>query len=124
MVYLCIILILLKVEQGFLIEDDIRIVSLLIRNQISVLLKDRQHYIIQQQQDELQNQQNDSVANSPQIELIQKQQQQYKHTEIITLNLMEDSVTAGGTVCSNFEFSKKSKGFPLLLNQFCFPSLE
>jgi hypothetical protein len=111
MFYLCIILIVLKVEQGFLIEDDIRIVSLLIRNQISLLLKDRQHYIIQQQ-DEVQNQQNDSVANSPQIELIQKQQQQYKHTEIITLNLMEDSVTAGGTVCSNLKFSKKSKGFP------------
>jgi len=76
-------------------EEDVRIVSLLIKNQISLLLKDRQQYILQQQH-QLQNQQNNSVANSPQIELIQKQQQQYKHTEIITLNLMEDTVPTGG----------------------------
>ncbi|CAG2105864.1 unnamed protein product [Medioppia subpectinata] len=77
------------VETGFLnSEEDVRIVALLIRNQISLLLKEREQYLLQQQQLE-QNQQN-VATDSPQFELIQKLQQQYKHAERITNSRVDD----------------------------------
>lgn len=77
-------------------EEDVRIVCLLIKNQISLLLKDRQQLLLQQQH----NQDNGkdastastmTVENNIRFEMIQKQQKQYKHTEI-PVNLMEESV--------------------------------
>nr|XP_027201671.1 serine/threonine-protein kinase WNK1-like isoform X2 [Dermatophagoides pteronyssinus] len=94
------------VDTGFLAEEDVRIVCLLIKNQISLLLKDRQQLLLTQQQ----QQANQANGNDGQLdddstiamtaaetniqnrfEMIQKQQKQYKHTEI-PVNLMEESV--------------------------------
>ncbi|KAH9511330.1 Wnk2p, variant 2 [Dermatophagoides farinae] len=90
------------VDNGFLAEEDVRIVCLLIKNQISLLLKDRQQMLLSQQQQA--NQANgkedtddaDSTAMTAaetniRFEMIQKQQKQYKHTEI-PVNLIEESV--------------------------------
>lgn len=93
-------------DTGFLAEEDVRIVCLLIKNQISLLLKDRQQLLLTQQQ----QQANQANGNDGQLdddstiamtaaetniqnrfEMIQKQQKQYKHTEI-PVNLMEESV--------------------------------
>ncbi|CAG2161641.1 unnamed protein product [Oppiella nova] len=85
------------VETGFLnSEEDVRVVALLIRNQISVLLKEREQYLLQQQQLAQQNQQNleNLATNSPQFELIQKLQQQYKHAERITNARVDDVFSA------------------------------
>lgn len=113
----------IQVDTGFLAEEDVRIVCLLIKNQISLLLKDRQHLLLsQQQQHQQDNDDKDSsqtptmtAENNIRFEMIQKQQKQYKHTEI-PVNLMEESVAvfAPGNgsiinkIISQIELNKKN----------------
>lgn len=79
-----------QIDTGFLADEDVRIVTLLIKNQISFLLKERQNML----KDQMSNEQNASVTSetSTRFEMIQQQQQHYKHTEIPVTALMEENV--------------------------------
>ena len=80
-----------QVETGFLAEEDVRIVTVLIRNQISLLLKERQNLLIQSSV----NLQNAHPSSNPEtnsrFEMIQQQQQHYKHTDI-PVALMDENL--------------------------------
>ncbi len=81
-------------QTGFLNEEDVRIVSLLIKNQISSLLKDRSHYVMELEKSNAKDKEGKekSLVNSPQLRQIHQQQQQYKHTEIT----IEEHIHAAG----------------------------
>ncbi|KAI2803035.1 Wnk2p [Blomia tropicalis] len=81
------------VETGFLAEEDVRIVSLLIKNQISLLLKERQNLLIQSSANLTNSHPSSNPETNSRFEMIQQQQKHYKHTDI-PIALMEENIAA------------------------------
>ena len=88
-------------EAGFLAEEDVRIVSLLIKNQISLLLKERQNLLMQMSTNLANSMPSSNPETNSRFEMIQQQQKQYKHTDI-PVALIEENVVAAVLATGKF----------------------